>query len=266
MCCADFCAVFCAQILAQISADFASTFWRFKNRSSRVAQKSAQNLRKICDVPTAFLHLGCLELTTCHTIAARPKHSRRACECPLWLLGAQRPACVCSKFFFLTCENPLCDPVASTWFARNFSPCPLPSQILFWVCSQKNSQEDLVEIFASELSGHVRIRICIPRCIAATAAHADAPKNGFLLTLEWSWLESQESPRNGQDVHVFQVGAPICRMVAVIISCASPPPATTTHDGLSLSWTSARNPFVSQKATPFHSPSFPRTEYPGVRT
>ena len=75
------------------------SFWRLKNMCSRVTQKSAQNLRQ---TPRRLnvgspLHVLSLQQTACHTIAARPMHPRRACERPLWHLGATRPAFVCSN-------------------------------------------------------------------------------------------------------------------------------------------------------------------------
>ena len=52
--CADFCCAKCRSLVRRIlrrfshrfSAEFFSTFWRFKNRCSRVKQKCAENLRK----------------------------------------------------------------------------------------------------------------------------------------------------------------------------------------------------------------------------
>ena len=37
---------------------------------------------------------------------------------------------------------------------------------------------------------------------------------------EWLWLQTQQTPQNGQDVHGFQVRTPICHIVPV--SCAYP--------------------------------------------
>ena len=39
---------------------------------------------------------------------------------------------------------------------------------------------------------------------------------------EWIWLETQETPQNGQNVRGFQVRTPICHIVPV--SRAYPPP------------------------------------------
>ena len=109
--CADFlhpfCAdVWCADFCADFRADFSSTFWRLKNRCSRVTQKCAENLRKNLRRPngpcqgggTPF-HLCFLEQTARHTIAASPTYSRRACERPPWHLWAERHASICSRFF-----------------------------------------------------------------------------------------------------------------------------------------------------------------------
>ena len=79
---------FLRPLLRPFSADFSSTFWRLKNRCSRVTQNCAENARKNArrqNGParggTPFpLHL--LKQTTRHTTAARPTYSRRACERP----------------------------------------------------------------------------------------------------------------------------------------------------------------------------------------
>ena len=64
-------------------------------------QKSARKNRRPNGLSRedSLLHLRCLVNAACHTMAARPKHSRRACERPSWHLGAQRPGFVCSKTF-----------------------------------------------------------------------------------------------------------------------------------------------------------------------
>ena len=128
--CADFGALicaqiflrrFCAQILRRFSlrrflvlnTDFCADFPHIFLWSSGVlkigvpeSRKNAHKIcGKICGVPTACpeegspLHLCCLEKTASHTIAARRKKSRGACECPSKHLGAQRPAFICSRIF-----------------------------------------------------------------------------------------------------------------------------------------------------------------------
>ena len=108
-----------AQILAQIFRRFSSMFWRFKNRCSRVTQKSAHNPQKNLRRPNGLspegflLHLVCIEQTACHKIAARPKHSSRACEGPLGSLGPKGLVWFAPRFLKnkRSAKNPLCDPV-----------------------------------------------------------------------------------------------------------------------------------------------------------
>ena len=72
----------------RFSADFSSTFWRLKNRCSRVTQKCAENARKNARSPNGPARGGIpfplhfLKQTARHTTAARPTYSRRACERP----------------------------------------------------------------------------------------------------------------------------------------------------------------------------------------
>ena len=74
--------------LRPFSADFSSTFWRLKNRCSRVTQRCAENARKNPRRPNGPARGGTpfplrfLKQTACHTTAARPTYSRRACERP----------------------------------------------------------------------------------------------------------------------------------------------------------------------------------------
>ena len=87
------------------SADFSSTFWRLKNRCSRVTQKCEENARKNPRRPNGparggtLFPLRFLKQTARHTTAARPTYSRRACERPSWHLWAEMHACICSKIF-----------------------------------------------------------------------------------------------------------------------------------------------------------------------
>ena len=59
----------------------------------------------------------------------------------------------------------------------------------------------------------------------------DAPRKWFSTGIysikrafEWLWLETQEAPLNGQNVHGFQARTPICHIVPVARAYPSPPP------------------------------------------
>ena len=104
--CADFsCADFRAQTFAQIFHGFFFDLLVLR-KGVKESRKSEHKISKITlRVPRAFpgwvpysmSALLSLEQTAGHTTAARPKHSRRACERTSWRLGAHQLACVCSK-------------------------------------------------------------------------------------------------------------------------------------------------------------------------
>ena len=82
----------CADVSADFCADFPQIFLRSFGTLKIGVSESRKNAHKICGkicgIPTACpgegspLHLCCLEKTASHTIAARRKQSRGACECP----------------------------------------------------------------------------------------------------------------------------------------------------------------------------------------
>ena len=108
---------FLRPFLRPFSADFSSTFWRLKNRCSRVTQKCAENARKNPRRPNGPARGGTpfplrfLKQTACHITAGRPTYSRRACERPSWHLWAEMHACICSKIFqkWKSAKNELCE-------------------------------------------------------------------------------------------------------------------------------------------------------------
>ena len=83
-----FAQIFGAQIsyrfLHRSSADFSSTFWRFKNRCSRVMQKCAENLQKNLRRPNGPAREGSPFHLRFPEIAPGPSYSRRAYERPSW--------------------------------------------------------------------------------------------------------------------------------------------------------------------------------------
>ena len=105
--CRFLCRFLVRRFCTDFRADFPQIFLRRFNFgiSKKGVPESRKNAQKICGVPMALpgrgtpFHLCFIELTACHTIAARPTHSRRACERPPWHLWAERDAWICSKIF-----------------------------------------------------------------------------------------------------------------------------------------------------------------------
>ena len=73
---------------------------------ARIARIFCGKLRRPTSLSMgSLLHLRYLEHTVCHTIASRPKHSRRACERPLWHLGTQRACFPLLQNFSRMCKK-----------------------------------------------------------------------------------------------------------------------------------------------------------------
>ena len=100
-----------AHIWGKISADFSSVFWCFKSRHFGVAQRCAQNQQKNPRRPNSLAWVGALfrlrllEQTARHTITAKLKYSRRACERPSWPLWAQKACLHLLQDFSKICEK-----------------------------------------------------------------------------------------------------------------------------------------------------------------
>ena len=79
----------------EFCADFPQMFLRGFGASKKEFQSYAKictNLRRSNSLSGegSLLHLGGLEQTACHTKAAKPKHSRRACGVHYGTLGPKR--------------------------------------------------------------------------------------------------------------------------------------------------------------------------------